>query len=102
MQVSVQKFTSTTRPRNSAGTSGSDFSQAVAPANAGMCTVAVMAIARISFLERWSLGVSCPVGEAQERLADSRELDAVVSDGVHVGGPVAPGLADTTLGGGEL
>src|SRR5215213_8916012 len=35
MHVSVQKFTSTTRPRSSAGPSGSEFSHPVAPSNAG-------------------------------------------------------------------
>ena len=38
MQVSVQKFTSTTCPRSSAGPSGSELSHPVAPSSAGMCT----------------------------------------------------------------
>src|SRR4051794_30705540 len=37
MQVSVQKSTSTTRPRKSAASSGSELSQADAPASDGMC-----------------------------------------------------------------
>src|SRR5689334_20450087 len=36
MQVSVQKFTSTTRPRKSAGPSGSELSHPAAPSNRGM------------------------------------------------------------------
>src|SRR3954462_2581370 len=37
MQVSVQKSTSTTRPRSPAGSSGSEFSHAVAPPSEGTC-----------------------------------------------------------------
>ena len=37
MQVSVQKFTSTTRPRSPAGSSGSELSHSVAPPSEGMC-----------------------------------------------------------------
>ena len=37
MHVSVQKFTSTTRPRSSAGPSGSELSHSVAPPSGGMC-----------------------------------------------------------------
>src|SRR5215218_4175029 len=37
MQVSVQKFTRTTRPRSAAGSSGSDPIHSVAPPSEGMC-----------------------------------------------------------------
>src|SRR4029077_14977947 len=36
MHVSVQKFTSTTRPRSPAGSSGSELSHPTAPASEGM------------------------------------------------------------------
>jgi hypothetical protein len=36
--VSVQKFTTTTCPRNSAAPSGSELSHSVAPPSDGMCT----------------------------------------------------------------
>src|SRR4051795_10076141 len=38
MQVSVQKSTSTTRPRKSGASSGSELSQAFAPVSDGMCS----------------------------------------------------------------
>ena len=38
MHVSVQKFTSTTWPRSSAGASGSEPTHPVAPSSEGMCT----------------------------------------------------------------
>src|ERR1700742_3872811 len=42
MHVSVQKFTSTTCPRKSAGPSGSALSHPVAPPNEGTCTLMVL------------------------------------------------------------
>ena len=44
MHVQVQKFTRTTRPRSSAGPSGSELSHAVAPPSEGRCTCASTAI----------------------------------------------------------
>src|SRR5512133_4399834 len=38
MHVSVQKSARTTRPRRPSGSSGSEFSHAVAPPSEGMCT----------------------------------------------------------------
>ena len=46
MHVSVQKFTTTTWPRSSAGPSGSELSHSVAPPSEGMCTARMTVIYR--------------------------------------------------------
>src|SRR4051812_45059165 len=48
MHVSVQKFTSTTRPRRSPRSRGSELSHAVAPPSGGMCRRSETAISRLS------------------------------------------------------
>ena len=49
-----------------------------------------------------SIRVPGAVGNADDRLTDARELDAVLRDALEVGGAPAPGLADAALRGGEL
>src|SRR4051794_31511546 len=67
MQVSVQKFTSTTRPCSSSGPSGSELSHAAAPSSEGMCR-------RSDTVMVWSLLLS-PPRERGERQDDHDEPD---------------------------
>src|SRR5436305_14831801 len=87
MHVSVQKFTSTTWPRRSAGPSGSELSHSGTPSREGMCTRPNI-FASAQRPERCS-----DVFGEQLRLLPGREVSApvvpVVVDEVGVG-PLGP------------
>src|SRR5690349_21305852 len=72
MQVQVQKFTRTTRPRSSAGPSGSELSHSVAPCRDGMCTRPSM-VASAQRAERLADVLGEPI-----RLLPRREVPAPV------------------------
>src|ERR671914_165724 len=63
MHVHVQKFTRTTCPRSSAGPSGSELSQAVAPPSDGMCTrvsgclITIATTEQVEAGQRWRCGL---------------------------------------------
>src|SRR3954469_17285867 len=72
MHVSVQKSTSTTRPRNSAGPSGSELSHPVAPPSDGMRTC----VNTVALAKRAEPGAQ--LGGVQLRLLPGGEVPAAV------------------------
>src|SRR4051794_10922802 len=78
MHVHVQKFTSTTRPPNSAGPSGSDLSHSVAPPSEGMCTCVNTVV----------------LAQRAERLADVRGEQLRLLPGGEVAAPVVLVVGD--------
>src|SRR5919202_4200613 len=80
MHVSVQKSTSTTRPPSAARSSGSEFSQAVAPPSEGMCTSWEIVISIFD-----SVALAAEQVEQQQEDVEDVEEDARCDDDGAVG-----------------